>query len=104
MSQSGSVSRFGANAVGSGAATLKFGKVDVGRYPEAGAKHRVSDSSLSRQLPTVILFQGGREVMRRPAVDVNGKLSKFLFSEENVRLAFGLSGLYERSHGDKKRN
>ncbi|ENN75002.1 hypothetical protein HUJ04_000069 [Dendroctonus ponderosae] len=87
-----------------GVAALKFGKMDVGRYPEAGAQHRVSDSSLSKQLPTVILFQEGREVMRRPAADASGKLSKFLFSEENVRLAFGLSGLYERAQGDKKRN
>lgn len=39
---------------------IKFGKIDIGRYPEAGQKYHVSDSSLSKQLPTVILFQEGK--------------------------------------------
>jgi hypothetical protein len=53
----------------------------VGRYPDAAKKYNISDSSMSRQLPTVILFKGGKEVTRRPAVDNRGKLIKFFFSE-----------------------
>lgn len=80
-----------------GLENLKFGKVDIGRYPEASQKYHVSDSSMSKQLPTVILFQEGKEVMRRPTVDTKGKLVKFLFSEENVKMAFGMNSLYEKA-------
>ncbi|KDR21125.1 Thioredoxin-related transmembrane protein 2-like protein, partial [Zootermopsis nevadensis] len=59
---------------------LKFGKIDVGRYPDAAKKYNISDSSMSHQLPTVILFKGGKEVTRRPAADNRGKLIKFFFS------------------------
>uniref|UniRef100_A0A0K8TMV0 Putative thioredoxin-like protein n=1 Tax=Tabanus bromius TaxID=304241 RepID=A0A0K8TMV0_TABBR len=74
---------------------LKFGKIDVGRFPEAAKKYHVSDSSFSRQLPTIILFQNGKEVDRRPMVDSKGKLTKFFFSEDNVRAAFGLNILFK---------
>lgn len=74
---------------------LKFGKVDVGRYPDAGSKYYVSDSSMSKQLPTVILFQEGKEVLRRPNVDSKGKLQKFLFSGENMKTAFDLDDLHK---------
>jgi thioredoxin-like negative regulator of GroEL len=60
---------------------LKFGKIDVGRYPDAAKKYNINDSSMSRQLPTVILFKNGKEVTRRPAADNRGKLIKFFFSE-----------------------
>ncbi|XP_023018777.2 thioredoxin-related transmembrane protein 2 homolog [Leptinotarsa decemlineata] len=75
---------------------LKFGKIDIGRHPDAGKKYHVSDSSLSKQLPTVILFQEGKEIIRRPTADSQGKLINFLFSEDNIKAAFGLSGLYEK--------
>ncbi|KAJ8984106.1 hypothetical protein NQ317_017315 [Molorchus minor] len=74
---------------------LKFGKVDVGRYPEAGKKYHVDSGSLSRQLPTIILFQEGKEVIRRPMADSKGKLIKFVFSEENIQKGFALNGLYQ---------
>ncbi|XP_046675508.1 thioredoxin-related transmembrane protein 2 homolog [Homalodisca vitripennis] len=73
---------------------LKFGKIDIGRYPDAAKKYYVNDSSMSRQLPTMILFKEGKEVMRRPAVDSKGKLQKFFFSEDNVKAAFDLNNLY----------
>lgn len=62
---------------------LKFGKIDVGRYPDAAKRYGINDSSMSRQLPTVILFRGGKEVTRRPAADDRGKLIKFFFTEVN---------------------
>lgn len=74
---------------------LKFGKIDIGRLPDSGKKFHVSDSSLSRQLPTIILFQNGKEVTRRPYADSKGKLVKFFFSEDNVKAAFDLNNLYK---------
>ncbi|XP_060532812.1 thioredoxin-related transmembrane protein 2 homolog [Cylas formicarius] len=81
---------------------LKFGKIDIGRYLEAGKKYRVSDSSMSQQLPTVILFENGKEVIRRPTFDSKGKLTKFIFSEENMKVAFGLNNFYEKAKRDLK--
>lgn len=74
---------------------LKFGKIDIGRFPDAGKKYRVSDSSLSRQLPSLILFKNGKEVDRRPTIDSKGKLQTFFFSEDNVKAAFGLNRIYK---------
>jgi len=34
----------------------------VGRYPEVGEKHYVNTSALTRQLPTIAMFQEGKEV------------------------------------------
>lgn len=74
---------------------FKFGKVDVGRYPDAAARYRISDSSTSKQLPTLILFKEGKEIERRPYADHKNKLVKFLFSIDNVKAAFNLNNVYE---------
>lgn len=63
---------------------FKFGKVDIGRYPDAAAKYNINDSSKSQQLPTLILFQEGKELERRPYADRQGKLVKFLFSMVSI--------------------
>ncbi|XP_031632340.1 thioredoxin-related transmembrane protein 2 homolog [Contarinia nasturtii] len=76
---------------------FRFGKVDVGRFPATGKKYHVSDSSLSRQLPTIILFKNGKEFLRRPCVDVKGKLQTFFFSKDNIKAAFILNTLYKES-------
>jgi len=68
---------------------FKFGKVDVGRYPDAAAKYHISDASTSKQLPTLILFKEGKEVERRPYASNKGKLVKFLFSL--VRIIFNIN-------------
>lgn len=60
---------------------LKFGKIDISRFPDAAKKYNISDSSLSRQLPTVIMFKNGEEILRRPTYDSKGKVYKFFFTE-----------------------
>ena len=47
-------------------------------------RYKVSTSPLSKQLPSLILFQGGKEVMRRPQVDKKGRAVSWSFTE--VRL------------------
>ncbi|KAL1458424.1 hypothetical protein WDU94_008579 [Cyamophila willieti] len=74
---------------------LKFGKIDVGRYPEAAEKYAINDSSTSKQLPTIILFQNGKPIMRRPTFDTKSTLIKFVFTEDNVKAAFDLNNLYK---------
>jgi len=65
---------------------LKFGKIDISRYPDAANKYHISDSSLSRQLPTVIMFKNGVEELRRPTYDSKGKIFKFFFTEVCILL------------------
>ncbi|KAK9540247.1 hypothetical protein VZT92_002711 [Zoarces viviparus] len=76
---------------------LKFGKVDIGRYGEVSKKYRVSASPLSKQLPSLVLFQGGKEVMRRPQVDKKGRAVSWSFTEENILREFNLNELYQKS-------
>ncbi|XP_044763089.1 thioredoxin-related transmembrane protein 2 homolog [Coccinella septempunctata] len=80
-----------------GLETLKFGKIDVGRHPEAARKYQVNDSSFSKQLPTVILFKEGKEVMRRPIPDGKKSFVKFPFHEESIKNVFGLNCLYDEA-------
>ncbi|XP_033224207.1 thioredoxin-related transmembrane protein 2 homolog isoform X2 [Belonocnema kinseyi] len=79
---------------------FKFGKVDVGRHPDAAAKYHICDASTSKQLPTLILFKEGKEVDRRPYADNKGKLVKFLFSIDNVKAAFDLNNVYQNCRTD----
>lgn len=74
---------------------LRFGKIDIGRFPSVGEKYHVSVSSLSRQLPTIIMFKNGKEVLRRPTVDSKSKLQKFFFSDDNIKAAFELPHLHK---------
>ncbi|XP_053548311.1 thioredoxin-related transmembrane protein 2 [Bombina bombina] len=76
---------------------LKFGKVDIGRYPDVSTKFNVSTSPLSKQLPTLILFQGGREILRRPQVDKKGRAVSWSFTQENVIREFNLNELYQKA-------
>ncbi|XP_051560012.1 thioredoxin-related transmembrane protein 2-B-like [Myxocyprinus asiaticus] len=78
-------------------AGLKFGKVDIGRYSEVSKKYKVSTSPLSKQLPSLVLFQGGKEVMRRPQVDKKGRAVSWTFTEENIIREFNLNELYQKS-------
>merc|ERR1712004_26575 len=84
-----------------GLANLKFGKLDVGRYPEIGEKHHISTSALSRQLPTLIMFQDGKEVGRIPAI-ISGQVQKCNFKEEDLVNTFDLNNLYVELQKDKR--
>ncbi|XP_061541183.1 thioredoxin-related transmembrane protein 2-A [Phycodurus eques] len=78
-------------------AGLRFGKVDIGRYGEVTQRYNVSTSPLSKQLPSLVLFQGGQEVMRRPAVDSKGRAVSWTFNEENIIREFDLNERFQKS-------
>ncbi|XP_018011330.1 thioredoxin-related transmembrane protein 2 homolog [Hyalella azteca] len=73
---------------------LKFGKVDVGRYPEVARKYHINDTPLSLQLPTIAIYRDGELLMRRPTLDSNKKFQKFFFTEDNIRAAYDLNNVY----------
>ncbi|KAF0039753.1 hypothetical protein F2P81_007988 [Scophthalmus maximus] len=78
-------------------AGIRFGKVDIGRYGEVSQRYRVSTSPLAKQLPSLLLFQGGREIMRRPMVDSKGRAVSWTFNEENIIREFNLNELFQKS-------
>ncbi|CAH8513550.1 unnamed protein product [Schistosoma haematobium] len=75
---------------------MKFGKIDVIRYPDVGVKHNIDTSSWSKQLPTLILFRQGHELTRRPAIINTPKktVQKFTFTWDNMINAFSLNEIY----------
>ncbi|CAL8354805.1 unnamed protein product [Merluccius merluccius] len=78
-------------------AGLRFGKLDVGRYGEVSERFRISTSALTKQLPSLVLFQGGSEIMRRPMVDNKGRAVSWTFNEENIIREFNLNELFQKS-------
>ncbi|KAE9556089.1 hypothetical protein FO519_000723 [Halicephalobus sp. NKZ332] len=74
---------------------LRFGKLDVGRYPKEGERFRINTHPTSRQLPTIAIFKNGEQEIRRPVIGPNKRAIPFVFSEENCILDFDLNNLYE---------
>jgi hypothetical protein len=58
--------------------------VDVNAWSDLAVENRISVSTSSWQLPTLILFQDGTEAMRLPPIDDNGKVTKTVL--DRVRL------------------
>jgi thioredoxin-like negative regulator of GroEL len=59
---------------------LKFAKIDVARYQELADEFNIDTSGSSSQLPTVILFTGGKEDRRLPAFK-DGQVVKTLLDK-----------------------
>ncbi|CAF4023093.1 unnamed protein product [Adineta steineri] len=86
--------------------TFKFVKFDVNRYQAEGAKFKIDTSTFSKQLPTVALFQDGKEVKRRPQIDVKGRVldkSRLLTADYLIN-EFGLAEIYTREANKIKAN
>ena len=79
----------------SGCTGLRFGKVDVTRHPAVARQVGVDATTWSKQLPTIVVFRGGREIDRRPGLSSKTKkVVKFNFTWENIIAAFSLKELY----------
>ncbi|RDD47439.1 Thioredoxin-related transmembrane protein 2-like protein [Trichoplax sp. H2] len=82
---------------------LKFGKVDISRFPEIAKEYKINTGVMSKQIPTVILFEGGKEITRRPAISVTGKvLMRFFFTKENLTYSFDLNELSAKTRAKCK--
>ena len=53
-------------------------------------KYHISTTPLTRQLPSIILFQDGKETGRVPAI-ISGQIQKFTFKEEEIINTFDLN-------------
>lgn len=81
--------------------TFSTGKIDAGRYPDVAESFHINTTALTRQLPTVILFENGKEAGRVPAI-ISGKVQKFVFKEEDIVHMFDLNNLYVKCKEDKR--
>ncbi|CEP18999.1 hypothetical protein [Parasitella parasitica] len=52
---------------------LKFGQIDIDIYPDLAEEFGVSKDPASFDLPTLLLFQQGKEIRRLPELTVNKK-------------------------------
>lgn len=57
---------------------LKFGKVDVERVSEAALTACVDGSGLTGQLPTLIKYENGKEIVRFPPVASDGTMGRVI--------------------------
>lgn len=81
-----------------GLKTFKFVKFDVSRYQAEADKFKIDTSTFSKQLPTVVLFQEGKEVKRRPQIDVKGRVldKQRLLTADYLIDEFGLAEIYNK--------
>jgi thiol-disulfide isomerase/thioredoxin len=86
--------------------TFKFVKFDVSRYQAEANKFKIDTSTFSKQLPTVVLFQDGKEVKRRPQIDVKGRVldKQRLLTADYLIDEFGLAEIYTREANKIKAN
>lgn len=72
---------------------LRFGKIDVGKYDKWSKDNYINNSPMSKQLPTIMIVEGGKVTERRPEVRKN-KLVKFTMSYEDIERELNLKDLW----------
>ncbi|EFN59218.1 hypothetical protein CHLNCDRAFT_59562 [Chlorella variabilis] len=84
---------------------LRFGKVDVSRWPQLAKQHKVAVYGTLPQLPTFISFKGGKEEGRIPHVFPDGSVATIKIRREDIVTAFALDEFLEeakKAEGKKK--
>eukprot|EP00112_Aurelia_sp_Birch-Aquarium-sp1_P025378 Seg841.2 transcript_id=Seg841.2/GoldUCD/mRNA.D3Y31 product="Thioredoxin-related transmembrane protein 2" protein_id=Seg841.2/GoldUCD/D3Y31 len=81
---------------------LKFGKLDIGRYPVVAERFKIDTSVRTKQLPTLILFVNGEEKIRKPSGDEHPKAWYYRFTKEHIVQDFNLTEYYEESKKKRK--
>jgi hypothetical protein len=81
--------------------SVRFGRIDVARWPDAAKALRVdASSSSSSQIPSFILFRGGREALRVPTVESKEKFTGgVVYDEPGLIVALGLGELATKAAG-----
>ncbi|VDP34941.1 unnamed protein product [Heligmosomoides polygyrus] len=74
---------------------LRFGKLDIGRWPKEAERFRVNAHPTSRQLPTICVFKDAKEIKRRPLVNEKRRAIPFVFNQDNCILDFDLMNMYK---------
>ncbi|CAK4178856.1 unnamed protein product [Aphanomyces euteiches] len=73
---------------------VHFGRMDVQRHSDIAAEYSIDTSALTtKQLPSLILFEHGKEVKRLPRMDHSGKVVRTILDEDGVATYFGFKEL-----------
>jgi len=83
---------------------LRFGKLDIGRWPKEAEHFCINAHATSRQLPTISVFRDGVEVRRRPIIGTRQRAVPFVFTEENCIFEFDLNNLHSECKQNLNRN
>lgn len=100
---------------------LRFGKIDVSRWPALAKRYKISiRGENGNQLPTLIMFEQGKESGRIPHVYNDGKVAAGKYRKSDIVTAFALeekqigkavgsgkkktAGASSSSSGGKKKN
>ncbi|CAD8050640.1 unnamed protein product [Paramecium sonneborni] len=75
---------------------LKFISINLAKIPRLAECYRINTSAMSRQLPTVILFEDGEEAQRFPPIDEKtNKIPKVLkYGKKELQSYFDLEKRY----------
>eukprot|EP00898_Chlorokybus_atmophyticus_P006959 jgi/Chlat1/7264/Chrsp58S06874 len=79
--------------------TLKFGKLDVMHFPQLANEYDIDTAAPTKQLPTFILFEKGKEVARYPPLAIKNSMSRVTYSQHHCIRAFELDRRYACSLG-----
>ena len=75
-------------------ATLNFGQIDIGKFPELAEVFKIDVGGLSNQLPSFILFEHGKEKRRLPPLNKKNEVIKTLITKESMIRVFELDTRY----------
>jgi len=77
---------------------LKFGKLNAAAYEVIAKKYGIDTSVTSKNLPTIVLFENGKESMRRPLLPSSGgKIKPYPMEKESIIIDFNLNEKYKLS-------
>ncbi len=73
---------------------LRFGHLDLGRWPGMAPRYGVDLNATASQLPTLLCFKDGKEADRLPRKGLDGRgAAKGRWGAADVERAFNLAGL-----------
>ena len=88
-----------------GSETLKFGRLNLSLAGHIAQKYNISLRMNSEQLPTLIMFQNGKEIIRTPELDViNNSVKKIPLSYDNIVELMDLITWSKRPPKETKKN
>lgn len=86
---------------------FQFAKMDLGRWPRIAKEFNISTSGMSKQLPTLIAFENGKEIGRIPHVFPDGSVARGRYRRADLIKAFdmenGMAALTEAALRKEKK-
>ncbi|RHY08929.1 hypothetical protein DYB25_007414 [Aphanomyces astaci] len=82
-----------------GTDAVRFGRLDVEAYPDIAKELNIDmNATTTKQLPSLVLFEGGKETKRLPRFDHTGAVVRTKLDLTGVAVYFGFQGLPHKKH------